>query len=145
MGPSLVLPLRVRVKFLLKTLKSRSLISRVSFVSHPFFCDEKVSWFCLFIDHWRRTSKKSRGNTLCRFLQCIRRGKMKQILLAFCSSKRNWNSYNITQQKHENNGSLTPWWHRLLWHCCVEIFGTITIYDLSLLRTTNINRSNKRS
>ena len=67
--------------------------------------------------------------------------KMKQILLVYGLLN------NDVLQRHENNGSLTWWWHQLLWHCgwslvkrciCINF-----IHNVPRLRTTNIIRSNE--
>ena len=61
---------------------------------------------------------------------------------------KNCYHYNDALQKHESNGSLTWWRHRLLqnhhWSLARRYISTIFVYTLPRLRTSNIHRSNKR-
>ena len=96
-------------------------------------------------NHWRSTCKKSWGCTfVCRFLQGIHREKMEQILLAYGLH----NCYNEALQRPESKGLLIKWWYWFLWHCpwslATRYIGVISIYDLTVLCTANINRSIER-
>ena len=57
--------------------------------------------------------------------------------------------YNDALQKHESNGSLTWWRHRFLRHCRRSLarryISIIFVYTLPRLRTSNVNRTNKRN
>ena len=64
------------------------------------------------------------------------------------SLQRNCYSYNNDLLKHENKGSFTWRRQRLLRHCCWSFargyITTIFVYNLSRLRTSNVDRANKR-
>ena len=67
----------------------------------------------------------------------IHRGKMEQILLAYCLPKRNRSSNNNSLQKHQSESTFTRWRHRILRHCCRSTTrghtSPIPLYHLSSL------------
>ena len=92
----------------------------------------------------------SRGNTIvCRFFQGLwfyTKKKNGANTSSIWSPQRKCYSYKDALWKHESQGLLTGWKHRLLWHCCWSFarkyMSIISVYILPRIRTLNVNRYN---
>ena len=71
-----------------------------------------------------------------------------KIIISIWFPKKKCYHYNGTLQKYKRNRLLTQWWRRFLrdfrWSLARRYIKAISIYNLSILRSKNINRFNKR-
>ena len=104
------------------------------------------------LDHRRDMYKKSQGNIfVLGFIQGIWfHSWWKDCVNTTCiwSPKRNIYCYTDALQKHKSNGSLSWWWHWILWHGHWSLtrgyINTIYGYNPPRLCTLNVTRSNKK-